>query len=185
MSTLATIRPLSRAAVDLTLRTTRLPLTLAERMTGRENAPDGWAPALYFAGFEALVKRAAGTLLGDEEMRDAGRLLDSAVDHEERARDLETRAEQAEEAVQERTIRRKASAEQAARSRKSAADAAGAARRRQVAKAKDQGDKLLEDEARVRRAVAVEAERRAVAAEGQAVEAEREAARLDEQIDRS
>lgn len=186
MNTLEAIRPLSRRAVDLTLRTTRLPLTVAERITGRDGGPEtGWAPALYFAGFESLLLRTAGTLLRDDELIRRGRLEETAVYHRERALELEQRAEQAREVADERAARRQAAAVQGAKKRKAAADSVAAARRRQVREAKEHGDKLLEDEARVRRAAELDAQRRAVAAEREAVETARETADLERRIERS
>jgi hypothetical protein len=173
-------RELPKNAVELTLRAGRLPLSVAERLRGKQDAD--WAPALYYAGVESMVRRAAGTVLGDEQMRRRGRLGEAAVYHAERAEQLREDAEATKRQAAAREASRKAAAARERDRKLRQADATAARRAAKLASAREQAHEAVDAEERNARAVALAAEERSVEAQRAAVSSVTRVTALDEAL---
>ncbi|MDP9442336.1 MAG: hypothetical protein M3P34_09235, partial [Actinomycetota bacterium] len=73
------IRQLPRTVVGTYLQALRLPISLAETVLRRGSDADPWAPALVFDSFGANVKQFVGSVVGDPELANQGRLQQAKV----------------------------------------------------------------------------------------------------------
>ena len=130
---IAPVNTLVRTAVDLGLRSARLPLTAYEAVARRGQTSAQWAPAIAFESFEATVKGAAARLTGDDHLATVSTLQLHEVEAREEALEKEAqakaKAEQA-EAKAEAERRRLAEAERAAAQRAEAREQAVEEKRR-------------------------------------------------------
>ncbi|HET9074854.1 MAG TPA: hypothetical protein VFN48_09760 [Solirubrobacteraceae bacterium] len=125
---MSTLRTIERTALDSSLKLVRIPLDTAIRLLPGADGGRGAAVALLVDQADASVRRAAGTLLGDEVVREDAERRSAAVQERRRAAELRARAAQTAEASNERLAQR----EQAADEQRRRA-AATAEKRRQAA----------------------------------------------------
>jgi dTMP kinase len=163
------LRSIPRAAVGGSIKVARLPLDLTaaviRRGTGRSGAD------IVVDRAEAAARGAAGTVLGDEQLkRDASR-RSLAADERERADAMEAAAgAQAEVADQERRQR-----EQAAERRRAQAAERARAKKQQAAEEREQKEKRAADAEKRRK----EASERAAAQREEAIDAKAKRDRLE------
>jgi colicin import membrane protein len=183
-----TIRTLPRSTFNAYLRALRLPVTVAERVAGQRDN-ESWAPALAFEKLEARLETIAGSLLRDEELRDAGeqrdakvlklkeaQALEAAAEYERTQARQEQRDKEAEIARQRKqTARaareRKDSAQAAAAKRKQAAESAAAKREAEARKKEAAQQKVIDRNERAGKAEALRSESEALDLTDEALEA--------------
>lgn len=159
-----TLAVVPRTAVDLTLRTARLPLRTLAAVTRKD--PGAWAPTLVFDTIDASLRQLAGGLLHDEALVASGRREQLRVERLGEAVAAEKRAATVRSEADQRLAEQRGEADR---------------RREQVER------RAAEEHDRVEaaRAEAVDAEERELAAQAQAVREEAGVHALDEQLERS
>ena len=184
------IKAFPRKWLDLNLQVARLPLSLAERVTGHTNGDAAtWGPAIAFEGAEASVKQAVGTLLRDEVLLDDARLQQAKVDE---LREAVARTLIAEQERSDADAELRAKREQAEQQRRRAAEEAER-RKQQLEREKAEAKRKVQEEADRKKAAAreaaakkqQEAERRETAARLKAADAEAKALAKEEQAVRA
>lgn len=196
---MSTIQQIPRSAVRLGLAATRLPLTAAEVVLGKQDNAD-WPPALLFEGVEAQIEEVLGGLLHDDVLADDGRLRRAKVERLRQATAKEAEAEQLREQAdttfeqrREEVERKKADAARAEAERKDAIAAeeaeatraaeAGAAEERRAAEAAERKAKqAAQRKARRSKAAALGAEEKALAEEKAAAARARDAQQADTKV---
>jgi hypothetical protein len=199
VTTVSTIQQIPRSTVRLGLAATRLPLTAAEVVLGKQGQ-DEWPPTLFFEGVEAQVEQVLGGLLRDDVLVGDGRIRAAKVDQLRQAVAKEAEAErlrdQADTSFQERrqeAERQKAEAERAEQERKDAiareeaeakeAAEAEARQQEQEAKAAERKAKqAAQRKARRTKAAALGAEEQALAQEKAAAARARDAQEADAKV---
>lgn len=202
------IQDIPRTYVRTTLRALRLPIDLSEAVARRGNGAGGgearpWPPSVAFTAMEGGVKKAVGTLLGDDQLVEEGELNQATAKEQRQALLLGAVAEAKRETAQERFEERKEQISEArqatkakARSQKQAAERTAAAKQRNLeakaeklaeadARLEEAAAESLERQDRVTRTRQIENERRAIAEERRAVAAEAKVADLDAKIEAS
>jgi hypothetical protein len=191
-NTMEQVRAIPRAAVDVTLKVVRLPLTTVESLLGRSGDRE-WPPAVAFDSFDAGVRQVFGALLRDDQLVREGRLEQAKVGQLRTASELDARAEaeraEARSALDERR-------EQARHDREQA-EARAEQRKEQLERERQQREREIEDRERAQRERARRAEqarekalgrqqraakRAQVEAATEAVEAERDALQAKDQV---
>jgi hypothetical protein len=174
------LRAIPRAALNGYLDLLRLPVTAAESVT-RRNA-DGeraWPPALAFDGFAAQVRDLAGSVLGDETLRQQATLLLGRVEQLRRAAELQAEAERKREEADRQLDQRRQQAEDERRQAEEQAEQQEERLERERADAERRvAEQAAEKERRAQEAADAERERvqqEERAAEARRLEAEREA----------
>jgi colicin import membrane protein len=162
---MSTIQQIPRSAVRLGLAATRLPLTTAEVVLGKQG-DDAWAPALVFEGVEAQVEQVLGALLRDEVLVDDGRLRSAKVERLRHAAEAEAEAARLRDDADETFAERRERIE----AEKAEADRAESERKAQIARDEAEAKRKAEAEAR-------KAEREAAATERKAKQAAQRKAR--------
>jgi hypothetical protein len=189
-------------AVDVTLTAVRLPLTIAERITG-DRLPLVSGPAQAATLAQAAVLNGFAGVLHDDRLATRAQLLTDAVERARHAAELRARADDLrahgervvtdarEEAAARRRRAHHAAEEQREGIEEGAEQAEAEAEERLEAR-EEQVDAVAERRARAARRATREARRDAVAAESQAVAAEEEALgavtvvdALDEEVEKA
>ena len=191
----------TRTVVRTWLFTARLPINLAKSTLHRNGNGNEWPPVLAFDSFEAGMKQAVGSLMGDRELVKEGRLERERVTRLRAATDLETLAESRQkEADAEFHARREADEqrlqridEEANARREAEAQRAGeekrqieqrAARKAATAqKARAASAKSVAKVDRAARSARVSAEKGAVTKERRAVAARKAVKRVDKKLE--
>src|SRR3954471_5727915 len=101
MRTVETVRTLSRGALGLSLRASRLPLTNYETVLRRGRDNTEWPPAVTYEGLEATIKQFFGSLTRDEQLVEQGRVQSAKVSQLKKAAELEAIADQERRAAQQ------------------------------------------------------------------------------------
>jgi hypothetical protein len=191
------IQEIPKTALRAGLWATRLPLTMAASLRGRD--ADEWPPLLVFDGLAAGVREFAGGVLHDEDLVHAARLERAKVSQLRKATELDTVAtaarEQADAEYHDRRARDEEQRKTAARQTRTRAAsleqeqaekrrraASGASKRKQAVRQSESATKQqLAKQERATHAAELRAEREvlknegeAVAASGAALDAERE-----------
>lgn len=198
------IQQLPRKVVGTYLQALRLPISVAETaLRRRGNDAEGWAPALAFDSFGANVKQLVGSVVGDPELSDQGRLQQAKVTELRRAAELKAEAEARKVAAEaELRERRKASAarrervertaeateaglDQERRNREHRLEVEAAHREQAAAEAEAAAKEAVARQKRAARATRVAAEREAQAEERRAVEAKGEVVALEGELQAS
>jgi hypothetical protein len=107
------LRTVSRLTIEGYLRLARLPADALVRLAGGANGGTGGAVGVKLAldRAEAAFRAAAGTILGDEVLREDGRRRAEAASERERALDLRRAADRRSEQSDERLAERRDEAE--------------------------------------------------------------------------
>lgn len=167
-------KSVTRRAVDTWLRSARLPVDVARKVTKADPATFG--PGLLFDRVDATVRQVAGTLTGDEELKGSGRRREAVVDLREQAAAKAAEAERIEAEAEARRLE----AEEEARRKQEEADrraaekleAREAQRRREEAAAQTVADRDRKAAAARKR----QADKRRLTAEERAVAAKEQVA---------
>jgi hypothetical protein len=188
-----------RTYVRVLLRTARLPISTAERVTGHDG-DRAWPPVLAFDAFAANVEQVFGSMLGDDELVRHGRREQARVAELRDAVRLETLAEQAgrdatqmfqerrkaderkRQAATKRSRKREESAEREQRQAEAALDAKADARRAKARKATNDRKATLAKKQRTTKQASVAKERQAVAKAKAAANAKSRALEADKRI---
>lgn len=198
------IQQLPRKVVGTYLQALRLPISVAETALrrGRDDA-EGWGPALAFDSFGANVKQLVGSVVGDRELSDQGRLQQAKVTELRRAAELRAEAEARKVAADaelrerredgdarrervERTAQAtEAGLDQQRRQREQRLEAEAARREQAAAEAEAAAKKAVARQERAARATRVAAEREAQLEERRAVEAKGEVVALEGELEAS
>lgn len=206
MSTVSTVtsgaQVLPRTALDLYLRTVRLPVTLAARATGQQDNAQ-WPPALAFESVQATVEGTVGEWLRDPalversrlrqeklaQLRKAGALEEIAEQEQAEAKqEYEERTEEARDAAraaEKRAAARKAQAEEKAAAQARQAEKQAAARKQAAEEAEAAREKQVDRAERSRTLAALDEESKALAAEAKAQDAQAAADDVEHAIETS
>jgi hypothetical protein len=165
------IKALPRKWLDLNLQVARVPLQVAEKVTGNTNGEAAtWGPAIAYESAEASVKQTVGTLLRDQTLLDDARLQRAKVSELKEAAARKMLAEQ-ERAEADAELREKR--EQAEQQRRQAAEQAQR-RKQELEREKAAATRKVQEEAARKKSAA----RQAAAKKEQQVEQQETAARL-------
>lgn len=193
---------LPRTVLDLSLRTVRLPVTLAARATGQQDNAQ-WPPTVMLEGLQATVESTVGGWLHDEALVEKSRLrqqklgqLRKAARFEEAAAQEKADAEQAYEEQTDQAREAAREAEQRAKARKAQVQkqAAGAAQqvekkaaaRKQAVRAADaKRTKAIDRQDRSRTLAALDHESQALATTSEALETKAAVEDVDQAIETS
>ncbi len=192
-------RAVPRAYLRVTLCTAQLPLLAVERLMGHDGE-DTWPPALAFDAFAAHSKQVLGSLLGDDELAQQGRLGQTRVAELRDAVRLETEADQARakaeqsfserreadgrrhEAADRRAAQRKADAERHRREAESKADADVRERESRARGLDDRRRKEIEKQGRAAKRSEIAKEREELATAKAASSVKRAARSTDDEV---
>jgi len=194
------IDQIRRDAIDLSLRSARLPLTVAEQVLGRGHDTSTWPAVRLYDKVEAGVKELVGRVVNDDQLQAAARLQRSEVTKREDAMAKRARAEAIEQDAETTAAARRDELE----AERAAIEEADDERQRQIEEAEREAHERAAREAEAKkastrttaakrkravetRATRSEAERlraeaKALAVEDAAVEARGEALELDKAV---
>jgi hypothetical protein len=190
MTVKTTVTSLPRRVLGGYLRAGRVPLTVAERVTG-QRSNEKWRPTMAYEALQAGIEERVGTLIRDETLVAKGRTRKAKLAELTRAINLETVAEQERERANEefQARRREAEAQKADAARKAEqrerelerqaqireekARAKAAKKAATVQEAKAAQDKSIDRRERAAKSAALAKEAEAVKSTKQALEAER------------
>lgn len=193
---------LPRTVLDLSLRTVRLPVTLAARATGQQDNAQ-WPPTVAFEGLQATVESTVGGWLHDDALVEKSRLRQQKLGQLRKAAGLEEAAAQeqaeAERAYEQQTERAQDAARAAAKradtrksqAQKRAANTAQqvehkAAKRKQSVRAADaKRKKAIDRQDRARTLAALDHESRALATTSAALGTKAAVDNVDQAIESS
>ncbi|HEX8205010.1 MAG TPA: hypothetical protein VF587_03010 [Solirubrobacteraceae bacterium] len=153
------LRDIPRTAVGGYIKLARLPIDTGLKLVGRGG--NGDAAKLAADRVDATAREAAGTVLGDEQLKTDGRKRHEATEQRQRAAKLRTQARHKSAQADEELNERQAAAEK---------------RRKQAAQRASQRKETAQEAARKRQQRAAETERKRKQA------SEKAAAKLEEQI---
>ena len=194
------IRPVAASAVDLAIQASRLPLALAERITGEEVRAT-WPPVRVVNSIDAAILDTASRVLDDERLHARATLLRKSVERAVEADELKAKAEatrreadtefeqrrqratQQKLSAQERAEEERRRVEQAAAAEERSVRERAAKREQQLQKRDTERQRSVARQERSAGKVKVKAERQALAAERQALAAESQALQLDDAVD--
>ncbi|HVL80781.1 MAG TPA: hypothetical protein VM840_04215 [Actinomycetota bacterium] len=195
-----TLRNVARGSVKTWLRAVRLPLSVAERVTGRDGDA-GWAPSVVYDAFASQVKGMTGLVLRDDDLMTESRLHQTKVEKVREAKQAEALAEIRRAEADQRMRREKAELErekaeiaqraeerteqlEQQKQRAKASTRTAAAKREQSARQKAEArTKAAQARREAARPAEVEDELRAVRTAEQAVAAKSKVARIDQALE--
>jgi colicin import membrane protein len=164
------LRTVSRLTIEGYVRLARLPADALVRLAGGANGGTGGAVGVKLAldRAEAAFRAAAGTVLGDEVLREDGRRRAEAAAERERALDLrraaDRRSEQSDEHLAERrdqAERQRAEAERDAERKRERAQREREARKARAVETAQQRKQAAQESAQAEKRAAAERARRA------------------------
>jgi hypothetical protein len=201
VQTTEAIRRITREALDLSLKATRLPLTTYETVLRRGADNSAWPPVVAFDSFEGTVKQFVGSLVRDEQLVEQGHLLKAKVGQLRKAVELEAlaqderrtakaelearrqRDEEQRKQIEQQTAVGEQRLEQQERARKQQVAEQAGNKKAQARKTEAAVEKALTKQERNAQRTKLNAESDALAAERRALAAQTDVLELDEKID--